>query len=81
MKLMSSKENLLILIILNKPKFLFNSIKSKVHIQRILRATENGWISAKEIPKLVDLRFFPLTLVAIVAHLIDDVPEELSLLS
>jgi len=80
MKLMSGEENLLISITLNKPELLFNSIKPKVRIKRILGTKEDGRISAKEFPKPVDLRFIPRTLVAMVAHLIDDVPEELCLL-
>jgi hypothetical protein len=66
---------------LNKPEHLFNSIKPKVRIKRILGTQEDGQISAKEIPKSIDLRLLSMTLVAVVAQLIDDMPEELSLLS
>jgi len=81
MKLMSSKKNLLILITMNKIKFFFNDTKPKVRIKRILGDTENGWIGAEELPKLVNLRFIPRTLIADVAKLVEYVSKELSLLS
>ena len=68
MKLMSSKENLLILITFNNLELIFNSIVPKVRIKRILGATKDRWIGAKEFSKLNDLRLFPRTLVAVVAH-------------
>ena len=81
MKLMSSKKNLLMCLTFNKTKFFFNNIEPKICIKRILGDTKDGQVGAEEIPKPVHLRFGPWTLIASIAHLIDDVRHKSSLLS
>ena len=81
MKLMSSKKNLLMWLTFNKTKFFFNNIEPKICIKRILGDTKDGQVGAEEIPKPVHLRFGPWTLIASIAHLIDNVSHKSSLLS
>jgi hypothetical protein len=72
------------LLTLDKTRFLLNYIKPKIRIKRILEATEDGRVGAKEIPILVNLRLFSRGLIAGIAHVanvVDQLPKELSLLS
>jgi hypothetical protein len=71
------------LLTLDKTRFLLNYIKPKIRIKRILEATEDGRVGAKEIPILVNLRLFSKGLIAGVAHVanvVDQLPKELILL-
>jgi hypothetical protein len=66
------------LITLDEIKLLFNDVKPKIRVKRILGATEDGWVGAEEIPKLVYLRLLPRSLdpnVAQVADVIDQLPK------
>jgi hypothetical protein len=68
---------------LDEIELLLNDMKPNTRIERILGATEDGWVGAEEIPILVHLRLFPRSLiagVAQVANMVDQLPEELSLL-
>jgi hypothetical protein len=68
---------------LNEVELLLNDMKPKICIERILGAMEDGWVGAKEIPILVHLRLLSRSLIASVAqvaNMIDQLPEELSLL-
>jgi hypothetical protein len=68
---------------LDEIELLFNYMKLKIRIERTLRATEDRRVGAEEIPILVHLRLLPRSLiadVAQVANMIDQLPEELSLL-
>jgi hypothetical protein len=56
------------LLTLNKTKLLLNYIKPKIRIKRILGATEDGRVGAKEFPILVNLRLFSRSLIAGIAH-------------
>ena len=71
MKLMSSKENLLMWLTFNKSELLFNDIEPEIRIKRILGATKDGRVGTKEFPKPVHLRLSPRTMIAGIAHLID----------
>jgi hypothetical protein len=71
------------LLTLDEIELLFNDMKPKIRIERILGTTEDGWVGTKEIPILVHLRLFSRSLVAgvaQVANMVDQLPEELSLL-
>jgi hypothetical protein len=69
--------------ILDEIKLLFNDMKPKIRIERILGTTEDGWVGAEEIPILVHLRLLSRSMiagVAQVANMVDQLLEELSLL-
>jgi hypothetical protein len=71
------------LFTLDEIELLFNDMKPKICIKRILGATEDRWVGGEEIPILVHLRLLPRSLIADiaqVANMIDQLPEELSLL-
>jgi hypothetical protein len=71
------------LLTLDEIELLLNDMKPKIRIERIFGAMEDGWVGAKEIPILVHLRLFSRSLiagVAQVANMVDQLPEELSLL-
>jgi hypothetical protein len=81
MQLMSSKENLLMWLTLNKTQIFFNNIESEIRIQRILEASKDRWVGVEEFPKPVHLRLRPQTMIVGVAHLIDYGRHKFSLLS
>jgi hypothetical protein len=66
------------LITLDEIELLLNDVKPKIRVKRILGATEDRWVGAEEIPKLVYLRLLPRSLdsnVAQVADMIDQLPK------
>ena len=71
MKLMSSKENLLIWLTFNKSELLFNDIEPEIRIKRILGATKDVRVGAEEFPEPVHLRLSSWTIIAGIAQLID----------
>jgi hypothetical protein len=80
---MGGKENLLMLLTLNKTKLLLDCIEPKIRIKRILEATEDRLVGAEKFPKLVNLRLFPRSLITGIAHVlnvVDYLPKELSFL-
>jgi hypothetical protein len=71
------------LLTLDEIELLLNDMKPKIRNERILGTKEDGWVGTEEIPILVHLRLFSRSLiagVAQVANMVDQLPEELSLL-
>ena len=60
-------------------KIFFNHIKLEIYIKRILGATKDGRVGAKEFPEPIHLRLSSQTMIAGIAHLIDYVRHEFSL--